>query len=70
MQGTVWGGLLCTTTMDQLCKSIYKEDRLLYKYRESVEVPPLQMVDDIITASECGGTSSAVNAEVNKFIEQ
>ena len=69
MQGTVWGGLLCTTTMDQLCKSIYKEDRLLYKYRESVEVPPLQMVDDIITASECGGTSSALNAEVNKFIE-
>ena len=69
MQGTVWGGLVCTTTMDQLCKSIYNEDSLLYKYRQSVEVPPLQMVDDIITASKCGGTSSALNAKINKFIE-
>ena len=46
MQGTVWGGLLCTTTMDQLCKNMYKDGNLLYKYRQNVEVPPLQMVDD------------------------
>ena len=69
MQGTVWGGLLCTTTMDKLCKSIYKKDNLLYKYRQSVDVPPLEMVDDIITASACGGTSKALNEKVNKFIE-
>ena len=69
MQGTVWGGLLCTTTMDKLCKNIYKEDNLLYKYRNNVAVPPLQMVDDIITASKCGATSRALNSTVNEFIK-
>ena len=68
MQGTVWGGLLCTTTMDQLCQNIYKDSNLLYKYRDSVDVPPLQMVDDIITASKCGATSKALNNTVNEFI--
>ena len=68
MQGTVWGGLMCTTTMDKLCKQIYKEDNLLYKYRGEVDVPPLQMVDDIITASKCGATSQALNTAVNTFI--
>ena len=68
MQGTVWGGLMCTTSMDRLCKRIYKDSNLLYHYRGSVEVPPLQMVDDIITASKCGATSLALNTEVNTFI--
>ena len=69
MQGTVWGGLLCTATMDKLCKNVYKEDNLLYKYRQTIAVPPLQMVDDIITASECGVTSKALNSTVNEFIK-
>ena len=69
MQGTVWGGLMCTTTMDMLCKSIYKEDKLLYKYRQSVEVPPLQMVDDVITASKCGATGTALNTNINTFMK-
>ena len=68
MQGTVWGGLMCTTTMDKLCKKIYKDDKLLYKYRGLVDVPPLQMVDDIITASKCSATSQALNTTVNTFI--
>jgi hypothetical protein len=70
MQGGVWGGLKCTTTMDQLCKKIYKDDKLQYQYRGSVSVPPLEMVDDIITASKCGSTAIALNTAVNTFIEQ
>ena len=69
MQGTVWGGLLCTSTMDKVCKNVYNEDSLLYKYRQSIAVPPLQMVDDIITASKCGATSRALNSTVNEFIK-
>ena len=53
MQGRVWGGLMCTTTMDKLCKLVYKDEQLLYKYKGIVDVPPLEMVDDIITASKC-----------------
>ena len=65
MQGTVWAGLMCTSTMDQLCKLILQNEHLLYKYRGKVKVPPLQMVDDVITAAKCGSTSSALNAAIN-----
>lgn len=69
MQGRVWGGLMCTSTMDKLCKLVYKDKNLVYKYRGIVEVPPLEMVDDVITVSKCGTTSVALNQTVNSFIE-
>ena len=69
MKGTVWAGLMCTSTMDQLCKFILQQQHLLYKYRGKVSVPPLQMVDDVITAAKCGSTSSALNAAINTFME-
>ena len=69
MQGTVWAGLMCTSTMDKLCKLILQNEHLLYKYRGKVSVPPLQMVDDVITAAKCGSTASALNAVVNTFME-
>ena len=70
MQGTVWAGLMCTTTMDQLGKEVYADPALVYKYRGKVDVPPLQMVDDIISASKCGPTTVAINATINSFIER
>ena len=69
MQGGVWGGLKCTTTMDKLCKVVYKDDNLLYKYRNTVSVPPLEMRDDVVTASKCGATSVALNSTVNTFMD-
>ena len=53
MQGRVWGGLMCTTTMEKLCQLAYNDEKILYKYRGTVAVPPLEMVDDIITTSKC-----------------
>ena len=32
-------------------------------------MPPLPMVDDVITAAKCGSTSSALNAAINTFME-
>ena len=69
MQGTVWAGLMCTSSMDQLCKFILQHEHLLYKYRGKLKVPPLQMVDDVISAAKCGSTSSALNAAVNAFMD-
>ena len=69
MQGTVWGGLMCTTTMDQLGKIVYKDEKLTYKYKGEVPVPPLEMVDDVVTISECGSTSITMNSTVNTFME-
>ena len=69
MQGRVWGGLMCTTTMDKLCKLVYEDEKVLYRYRGIVAVPPLEMVDDVITVSKCGSTSIALNQIVNTFID-
>jgi hypothetical protein len=69
MQGTVWAGLMCTVSMDKLCKLILQDEQVLYKYRGKVSVPPLEMVDDIISPVNCGSTASALNATVNAFIE-
>ena len=33
-------------------------------------VPPLGMVDDIISVQKCGNASVTINAEVNAFVEQ
>ena len=55
--------------MDKLCKLIQQHEHLLYIYKEKVKVPPLQMVDDVITAAKCGSTASALNAAVNTFME-
>ena len=47
MQGTVWGSLLCTSTVDMLGKISYSTPQTLYTYK-GVPIPPLGMVDDII----------------------
>ena len=62
-------GLMCTNSMDKLCKLIYKKKHLLFKYRGVVSVPPLEMVDDVATAANCGENSSELNHIVNTFIE-
>ena len=43
---------------------------LLYKYKGVVDVPPLEMVDDIVTVQKCGVASETLNTEVNSFIAQ
>ena len=69
MQGTVWGGLFCTTSMDKLGKQAYREPDLLYKYKNVVEVPPLEMIDDVLTIQKCGTATVIQNSAVNAFIE-
>ena len=68
MLGTVWAGMLCTATMDKLGKKVYQNPHVAYKYRGRVIVPPLEMVDDILTVSKCGSTSTAMNALVNSVM--
>ena len=70
MQGTVWAGLMFTSIMDKLGKEVYDNPCHVYKYRGSVDVPPLEMVDDIITTNEFGSTTVALNATVNSFVER
>ena len=67
MQGTVWGSLMCTCTMDKLSKDSYTKPLELYSYK-GVPVPPLEMVDDILTVTNVENTLN-MNKKVNSFIE-
>ena len=67
MQGTVWGSLCCTSTMDKLGKLAYSMPEVLYDYK-GVPIPPLGMVDDILTVTNVNMTAK-MNKIVNTFIE-
>ena len=69
MQGTVWGSLFCTATMDKLGKLKYSDETMLYKYKGKVGVPALEMVDDIADVQKCGTNAVKSNAVVNAFVE-
>ena len=69
MQGTVWGSLFCTTSMDKLGKLMYSKDKLLYKYKGKVDTPSLGMVDNIMSIHECSEKTVETNATINTFIE-
>ena len=58
---------MCTCTLDKLGKAAYQDKQLLYKYKNNVDVPPLEMVDDMVTASMCGNQVVATNTAVNTF---
>ena len=68
VQGGVMSSIYCTNTMDKLGKIIYEDKKLLYNYK-GTEVPCLQMVDDILTITECDSTAIAMNSTVNTFVE-
>ena len=42
---------------------------MLYKYKDSVGVPALEMVDDIADIQKCGTNAVKANAIVNTFVE-
>ena len=69
MQGTVFDSLICSAVMDKLAKVFYKDENLLYKYKNTVNIPVLGMVDDVLSVSKCSSASVISNATVHSFME-
>ena len=69
MQGTVWASLKCTAQQDKLGQKAYQNDKPMYIYKDSVSIPPMGYVDDVITISKCGNDAVEANAIVNAFTE-
>ena len=69
MQGIVFGSLICTSVVDKLAKMFYAKPDLLYKYKDTVDIPPLGMVDDVFCVNKCSNITVASNATVNAFME-
>ena len=69
MQGSVWGPIQCTASMDKLGELAYRTGKTLYTYNKEVPIPPLGMIDDVLVVAECGTKSVKTNAIINSFIE-
>jgi hypothetical protein len=69
MQGSTWGPLKCSNSLDKIGKICEANRDHLYKYKNLVKVPILTMVDDTFAIAECGQKSMAINQYINTQIE-
>ena len=65
LQGDVYGPVECSVQIDTFGKECLEEEKLLYMYKDSVGVPPLAMVDDLVAVSHCGLDSVVLNSFLN-----
>ena len=65
LQGDVWGPEFCATTIDTIGKECLEQEKYLYKYKKSVSIPPLAMMDDLLCVSTCGPETVKLNAFVD-----
>ena len=69
MQGTVLTPIKCSVQIDTLGKELLAEDSdKLYKYKGFVRIPPLALIDDILTITNCGIESVYMNAAVESKV--
>ena len=65
LQGEVFGPLQCSVQVDTFGKECLSEEKHLYQYRNCIGIPPLAMIDDLLSISECGVESVKSNAFLN-----
>ena len=71
MQGGVLAPLRCSVQIDSLGKdymSDLERSSNLYRYMNCITIPPMAMIDDVITITECGLNSLTINAAVESKI--
>ena len=69
MQGTVLAPLKCFISIDTIGKeTLENKHGNSYKYKNCVSIPPLSLIDDIITVSECSTESVSMNAYIQAKI--
>ena len=61
-QGCVFGPMLCSKQVDTIGKECLEESKHTYLYRGEVPIPPLSMIDDVLSVSECGFKTTAAHA--------
>ena len=68
-QGSTWGPLMTSGSVDTIGKEAQESGKNTYIYKETVKVPPLSFVDDILAVNECGVDSITSNAVINAQIQ-
>ena len=65
MQGETFAPLECSVQVDTFGKECLRENKLLLQYKGEVGIPPLSLVDDLVSVSRCGIESVRMNAFLN-----
>ena len=65
LQGECLGPLKCANSVDKISKTCLEENENVHYYQDSVPVPPLALIDDIIAISKCGNKSAKINGFLN-----
>ena len=61
MQGDVFSPLISSVQVDTIGKECLSEEKHLYYHKNLVPIPPLGMVDDLFTISQCGYETKLLN---------
>ena len=69
MQGTVLSNIKCSVQVDSIGQDCIRENKGIFKYKDCITIPPLSMVDDVITISSCGVDSVKSNAIVQAKVQ-
>ena len=69
LQGSVFGPIKCCVQIDTLGRDCLAQDKCLYNYKNMVSVPPLALIDDIVSITKCDADAIEANAVVNMKIE-
>ena len=56
---------MCSKTVYTFGKECLENRKPPYLYRDEIEVPLLAIADDIVTISECGHKTTAMNAFID-----
>ena len=65
LQGDVYGPIECSVQVDTFGKECLDEEKHLYMYKDKVGIPPLAMIDDLVSVSHCGMESLVMNSFLN-----
>ena len=70
MQGTVLAGIKCSISIDTIGKECLENTQQpLYKYKSTTSIPPLSLIDDIISVSTCSSESISMNAIIQSKLQ-
>ena len=69
MQGSVTGGMLCSNQLSKLCNHFFSSGSV-YMYSNTVAIPALAMVDDLITIAICNSVEGLKNnVKTDEFVK-
>ena len=69
MQGGVFSPFKCTVQIDTLGKDCLSFDECLSKYKNTVSVPPLALIESVAAITKSGADTVQMNAKINMKME-